>query len=76
MNLIRQSYLLMSKNRGNFNSLERFKDHNALKITIKISWNNFGLDSKTEVLTIPFYYVFMLCEDIPKDEINCINNKA
>jgi len=66
----------VKKNKGNLDSLERFKDHNSLKIAIKISQNNFGFDPKTKVLKIPFYYVFMLCEDISKGAINCINNVA
>jgi len=66
----------VKKKKGSLNSLERFKDHNSFALAIKISQNNFGFDSKTKVLTIPFYYVFMLCEDISKGEINCINNPA
>ncbi len=64
----------VKKNKGPLNSLERFKDHNSLALAIKISQNNFGFDSKTKVLTIPFYDVFMLCEDISKGEINCVKN--
>ena len=64
----------VKKNKGTLDSLERFKDHNSLTLAIKISQNNFGFDSKTKVLTIPFYYVFLLCEDISKGEINCIKN--
>lgn len=54
----------VKKGKGSLNSLEKFRNHNANKLAIKISKNNYGYDAINRILTIPLYEVFLLANDL------------
>jgi len=62
----------VKKSKGSLNSLKKFADHNQLKLAIKISANQYDYDEKNQILTIPFYDVFLLCSDIANDTLDYI----
>lgn len=62
----------VKKSRGTLNSLKKFADHNKLTLAIKISTNQYGYDEKNQILTIPFYDVFLLCKDIANNSLEYI----
>lgn len=57
----------VKKSGGKLNSLKAFRDYNPKSTAVKISANNYGYDKENDVLTIPLYEVFLLAEDISKD---------
>lgn len=59
----------VKKGRGTLNSLEKFSNHNKYECAIKISKNNYGYDSDKKLLTIPFYFVPFLSEDLAKGSL-------
>ena len=71
--IIQQNYEIIpidvKKTKGKLGSLEKFKNHNKCNLAIKISSNQFGYDSTNKILTIPFYYVFLLCKDIINNSV-------
>jgi len=62
----------VKKNKGSLNSLSHFKEHNQFNLAVKISQNKYGFDSASKILTIPFYDVFLLCDDFQKGSIEGI----
>lgn len=64
----------VKKNRGKLNSLDKFKNHNKCNLAIKISSNQYGYNLENKVLTIPFYYVFMLTKDIKNNSLFTLIN--
>ena len=56
----------VKKNNGNLNSLEKFSNHNTYDYAIKISSNNFGITPEKKLITIPFYFVSFLSNDLAK----------
>lgn len=54
----------VKKGRGTLNSLNKFADHNQFEIAIKISKNNYGYNKDQKLLTIPFYFVPFLANDL------------
>ncbi len=54
----------VKKGRGTLNSLEKFSNHNPFECAIKVSKNNYGYDSKQKLLTIPFYFMPFVAEDL------------
>ena len=56
----------VKKGRGTLNSLEKFSNHNSFNCAIKVSRNGYGYNSEQKLLTIPFYYVPFLAEDLAK----------
>lgn len=71
--LVQQNYDIVpidvKKNKGKLNSLEKYKNHNKCNLTIKISSNQFGYDKANKILTVPFYYVFLLTKDIKDNRL-------
>ncbi len=54
----------VKKGRGTLNSLEKFANHNKFQYAIKVSKNNFGYDSAQRIMTIPFYFMPFVAEDL------------
>ena len=60
----------VKKGRGTLNSLEKFSNHNSFECAIKVSRNGYGYNSEQKLLTVPFYYVPFLAEDLAKGRFN------
>lgn len=54
----------VKKGRGTLNSLEKFSNHNKFEYAIKISKNNYGYNSEQKLLTVPFYFIPFVAEDL------------
>lgn len=54
----------VKKGRGTLHSLEKFSNHNKFEYAIKVSKNNYGYDHEQKLLTIPFYFVPFVAEDL------------
>lgn len=54
----------VKKGRGVLNSLEKFAAHNKFEFAIKVSKNNYGYSSEQKVMTIPFYFVPFLANEL------------
>ena len=54
----------VKKARRMLNSIAAFSSHNHFHFAIKISGNNYGFDNERKLMTIPFYFVPFLCEDL------------
>ena len=54
----------VKKGRGMLNSLEKFANHNKYEFAIKVSKNNYGYDSTQKLLTIPFYFIPFVAENL------------
>lgn len=54
----------VKKGRGTLNSLEKFSNHNKFDCAIKVSKNNYGYNEEQKLLTIPFYFIPFLAEDL------------
>ena len=54
----------VKKGRGKLNSVLNFRLHNNNDVVIKVSKNNYGYDKINKILTIPFYYLPFLLDDI------------
>lgn len=54
----------VKKGRGVLNSLENFSHHNKYECAIKISSGNYGYDESKKLLTVPFYYVPFVSNDL------------
>ena len=65
----------VKKSKGTLNSLEKYKNHNKLLFAIKISDNKMGYDNKNKILTIPFYNVPFLVNDLQNGKINELIDK-
>lgn len=59
----------VKKGRGTLNSLNKFKDHNRYKYSVKVSLNNYGYDENTNVMTIPLYMLFEYLNELNKQNI-------
>jgi len=59
----------VKKKTGPLKSLERFREHNAKGLAVKVSSNNYGFDKDRMILTIPFYQLFLFAEKIADDRI-------
>lgn len=62
----------VKKSKGSLNSLNDFRNHNKTDIAVKISSNQYGYDEKNKILTIPFYEVFMLCQDLTSENVDSL----
>lgn len=49
---------------GTLNSLKKFSDHNKFECAIKVSSNNYGYNPEQKLLTIPFYFIPLLAQDL------------
>lgn len=56
--------IAVKKGRGTLNSLEKFSNHNKFDCAIKVSKNNYGYNAEQKLLTIPFYFIPFLAEDL------------
>lgn len=56
----------VKKNKGSLNSLKKFSDHNKFEFAIKVSRNNYGYNDSQKLLTIPFYFVPFMANDLAK----------
>lgn len=54
----------VKKGRGTLNSLEKFSNHNKFEYVIKVSKNNYGYNSEQKLLTVPFYFISFVAEDL------------
>lgn len=54
----------VKKGRGTLNSLEKFANHNKFAYAIKVSKNNYGYNAEQKLLTIPFYFIPFVAEDL------------
>ena len=60
----------VKKGKDKMTSLEEFRQHNKKDIAIKISSNQYGYDKQLKLLTVPFYYVPFLLDNLQKGAIN------
>ena len=56
----------VKKNKGSLNSLKKFSDHNKFEFAIKVSRNNYGYNETQKLLTVPFYFVPFMANDLVK----------
>ena len=56
----------VKKNKGSLNSLKKFSDHNKFEFAIKVSRNNYGYNDTQKLLTVPFYFVPFMANDLAK----------
>lgn len=54
----------VKKSRGTLNSLEKFSNHNKFEFAIKVSKGNYGYHSEQKLLTVPFYFLPFLAQDL------------
>lgn len=54
----------VKKGRGILNSLEKFSNHNKFEYAIKVSKNNYGYNPDQKLLTIPFYFIPFVAQDL------------
>lgn len=54
----------VKKGRGTLNSLEKFSNHNKFEYAIKVSKNKYGYNSEQKLLTVPFYFISFVAEDL------------
>ena len=59
----------VKKGRGMLNSLEKFANHNKFEFAIKVSKNNYGFDLSKKLLTMPFYFVPFMADDLSKGKM-------
>ena len=58
----------VKKGRGTLNSLKKFKEHNHYVKSIKVSSNHLGIDQETGIITVPFYMVFALLNEMNENK--------
>ena len=56
----------VKKNKGSLNSIKKFSDHNKFEFAIKVSRNNYGYTVSQKLLTVPFYFVPFMANDLAK----------
>lgn len=56
----------VKKNKGSLNSLKKFSDYNKFEFAIKVSRNNYGYNETQKLLTVPFYFVPFMANDLAK----------
>lgn len=54
----------VKKGKGVLNSLDKFSSQNSFEMAIKVSKNNYGYDHEKKLVTIPFYFMSFLAEDL------------
>lgn len=54
----------VKKGRRTLNSLEKFSNHNKFEYAIKVSKNNYGYNPDQKLLTIPFYFIPFVAQDL------------
>ena len=61
--------IYVKKSRGTLESLDKFKNHNKLLFSIKVSENYLGYDDNKKILTVPFYSFPFVLESLKNGEI-------
>ena len=56
----------VKKNKGSLNSLKKFSAHNKFEFAIKVSRNNYGYNETQKLLTVPFYFIPFMANDLAK----------
>ena len=56
----------VKKNKGSLNSIKKFSDHNKFEFAIRVSRNNYGYNETQKLLTVPFYFVPFMANDLAK----------
>ena len=56
----------VKKGKGTLNSLQKFANHNKFECAIKVSKNNYGYNAEQKLLTIPFYFIPFVADDLAK----------
>lgn len=56
----------VKKGKGTLNSLQKFANHNKFECAIKVSKNNYGYNAEQKLLTIPFYFIPFVADDLVK----------
>lgn len=59
----------VKKGKGTLNSLQRFSNHNKFEFAIKVSTNNYGYNEEQKLLTVPFYYLPFIANDLAEGNI-------
>ncbi len=54
----------VKKRRGTINSLLKFASHNKFEFAIKVSNNNYGYNHEQRIMTIPFYFISFVAQDL------------
>lgn len=54
----------VKKGRGTLNSLEKFSSYNKFDYAIKVSKNNYGFNPEQKLLTIPFYFIPFVAQNL------------
>ena len=54
----------VKKGRGVLSSLEKFSHHNKYECAVKISSGNYGYDESKKLVTVPFYFVSFVADDM------------
>ena len=54
----------VKKGRGTLNSLEKFSNHNKFELAIKVSKSNYGYNAEQKLLTVTFYFIPFLAQDL------------
>lgn len=60
----------VKKGRGTLNSLKKFSNHNKFEYAIKVSKNNYGYNPEQKLLTIPFYFIPFVAQDLADGTMN------
>ena len=60
----------VKKGKNKMNSLKEFRNHNKNDLAIKVSSNQYGFMKEQGILTVPFYYVPFLLDDLKNGEFN------
>ena len=66
----------VKKGRGTLNSLEKFANHNRFDYAIKISRNNYGYNPEQKLLTVPFYFVPFMAQDLANGTMPSLTKSA
>jgi len=54
----------VKKGRGTLNSLKKFSNHNKFEYAIKVSKNNYGYNAEQKLLTVPFYFMPFIANEL------------
>ena len=60
----------VKKGKGILNSLEKFSNHNKFEFAIKVSKNNYGFNPEQKLLTIPFYFIPFVSQDLAEGTLS------
>ena len=64
--------IYINERRGRLHALNEFKAYNKYKFSIKVSNNNFGYDEASGIVTIPYYALYLLLDELKEREESLI----